>query len=100
MSPELAMREAPAQPQASLPIPQWAWMLFLLGIGLRVAQYARNRSLWYDEAVLALNLVHRPFLQLRTGAPGAEIGFREGYRGGLRSDLAAPTPHDAGDHGA
>jgi hypothetical protein len=53
-------------------------MLFLLGIGLRVTQYARNRSLWYDEAVLALNLVHRPFLQL--GLPldyhqGAPIGF-------------------------
>jgi hypothetical protein len=31
----------------------------LLGLALRVVQYAANRSLWFDEAMLALNILHR-----------------------------------------
>lgn len=34
-------------------------LVFAIGIGLRIYVYAAGRSLWFDEAVLALNLVHR-----------------------------------------
>ena len=35
-----------------------------LGIGLRLAQYLHNESLWLDEAFLALNLQNRSLGQL------------------------------------
>jgi hypothetical protein len=38
--------------------------LVLVGIGLRVAQYAANRSLWIDEVDLSLNLIARSFIGL------------------------------------
>jgi hypothetical protein len=55
-------------------------VLLLIGIGilLRVAQYLANRSLWIDEASLALNLIERPLsgltrpLDFNQAAP---IGF-------------------------
>src|SRR5947209_20397995 len=34
------------------------------GITVRCVQYLANRSLWLDESFLALNIVHRTFLQL------------------------------------
>lgn len=57
-----------------------ALILVLVGIGvvLRVAQYFANRSLWVDEATLALNIIDRPLggltkpLDFNQGAP---IGF-------------------------
>ena len=60
--------------------PSWRWIcvVILLGLGLRVAQYVTNRSLWCDEALLALNLLHRSAgglfkpLEYHQGAP---IGF-------------------------
>ncbi|MEM9916464.1 MAG: hypothetical protein AAF990_00130 [Bacteroidota bacterium] len=41
-------------------------MIGLLSIGalLRVLHYAGNRSLWYDEAMLAINFVRRDFIGL------------------------------------
>ena len=47
----------------------------VLGIGLRVLAFWRDPSLWGDEAMLALNVVHRPVggllkpLDLNQGAP-------------------------------
>jgi hypothetical protein len=38
------------------------WVGF--GIAVRLVQYLANRSLWADEAVLALNIVNRSYLQL------------------------------------
>ena len=38
--------------------------LLAIGIILRIWQYAVNRSLWLDEAMLALNLVQRTFVGL------------------------------------
>ena len=58
--------------------PGWGAGIILLGVVLRVRQYLTNRSLWYDEALLALNILHHPLkeifqpLQYHQGAP---IGF-------------------------
>jgi hypothetical protein len=40
------------------------WLIMGLGVGLRCAHYGADRSLWLDEAYLALNIVHRSVLQL------------------------------------
>jgi hypothetical protein len=36
----------------------------LLGIGLRAIQYASKTSLWHDEALVTLNLMHRSYAEL------------------------------------
>jgi len=41
-----------------------AWALCVAGALARIAAYAQNRSLWYDEAALALNLARRGYLGL------------------------------------
>jgi hypothetical protein len=67
--------------------------LVAVGVGLRIVQYASNRSLWFDEALAALNLMDRSFggltrtLNFNQGAPlgflfieraaGAVFGFSE-----------------------
>ncbi|HEY9153183.1 MAG TPA: glycosyltransferase family 39 protein, partial [Anaerolineales bacterium] len=54
------------------------WLLVVLGVVLRLRQYLADRSLWHDEANLAINLVNRTFsgltlpLDYQQGAP---IGF-------------------------
>lgn len=40
------------------------WGIVLIGVLLRLRQYLLNRSLWADEASLAVNLVNRNFLEL------------------------------------
>jgi hypothetical protein len=48
------------------------------GVLLRLWRYSANRSLWFDEALLALNIVHRPFarlLQPLDNDQGAPIAF-------------------------
>lgn len=40
------------------------WLIMGFCIGLRCAHYWADRSLWLDEAYLALNIVHCSFLQL------------------------------------
>jgi hypothetical protein len=57
---------------------RWLGFAIALGTVLRVVQYFRNRSLWYDEALLALNILHRPFMGLFDVLDyhqGAPIGF-------------------------
>ena len=54
------------------------WGLIIMGGSLRLAQYLANRSLWLDEARLALNIVHRSLLGLALpldDGQGAPIGF-------------------------
>ena len=40
------------------------WWLVLLGLVPRVVRYLANRSLWGDEAALAVNIVERSFGEL------------------------------------
>lgn len=54
------------------------WFLIGIGIVLRSTQYLFNRSLWLDEAALALNIINRQFSDLTkplTGAQNAPVGF-------------------------
>jgi hypothetical protein len=52
--------------------------IILFGIVLRIGQYIANRSLWFDEAMLALNIVGRSFgglTQPLDYSQGAPVGF-------------------------
>lgn len=54
------------------------WSTIGIGMLLRGAQYLANRSLWYDELMLALNIVNKPFAQLLLPleyGQAAPIGF-------------------------
>jgi Dolichyl-phosphate-mannose-protein mannosyltransferase len=68
----------PALSLWTVPSSRWIGSIILLGLGLRLAQYATDRSLWCDEALLALNVLHRSAsgllkpLEYHQGAP---IGF-------------------------
>ena len=52
----------------SLTQPHWIEICSLLGVGLgvliRLVQYLSNRSLWFDEVALGLNLLDRSYLEL------------------------------------
>ena len=62
-----------------LPIATWAsWTIAVLGIALRIRQFAFDRSLWNDEADLALNVINRGYIGLTRQLAldqGAPIGF-------------------------
>lgn len=47
-----------------LEAPALPWLFVALGVAARLQQYAFNRSLWWDEASLALNLVDRSYMEL------------------------------------
>ena len=54
------------------------WTIILIGIVLRVAQFAYNRALWFDEVLISRNIVERSFLELLEPLDynqGAPIGF-------------------------
>jgi hypothetical protein len=53
-------------------------LLMLVAVALRLREYLANRSLWVDEAMLSLNIVHRDFAQLWHPLgyhQGAPVGF-------------------------
>jgi hypothetical protein len=54
------------------------WVIICLGVVLRLTQYSLNRSLWVDEAALALKIIDRSFaglLQPLGDSQSAPIGF-------------------------
>ena len=54
------------------------WAILSYGVLLRLAQYLSNRSLWLDESMLSLNIIHRNFAELLRPLDynqGAPIGF-------------------------
>lgn len=56
----------------------WWFLIIALGMALRLRQYLANRSLWMDEARLALNIVNRTFQGLTQPLDyeqGSPIGF-------------------------
>jgi len=58
--------------------PALPWVIIGLGVVLRLVQYLFNRSLWFDESLLALNIIDRSFLgllRLLDYNQGAPIGF-------------------------
>lgn len=76
----------PPQAQSTSLQFRWRWekstwlavSLILFGVAVRVVQYASNRSLWRDEAALALNIVNRSpdqLLQPLNYDQGAPVGF-------------------------
>lgn len=52
------------QPKTNKLINQLALLAIAFGIIIRLAQYISNRSLWGDEAYIALNIVNRSYLEL------------------------------------
>jgi hypothetical protein len=58
-------------------------VIILIGDALRLSQYIADRSLWRDEAALALNIVNRSFVGLAQpldGDQGAPLGFLFGEK--------------------
>lgn len=64
---------------------RWApWMVILIGSALRAARYGANRSLWGDEAALALNVMDRSIVELLGPlgyAQAAPYGFLVAQKG-------------------
>ena len=55
-----------------------SWLLVVLGVALRIRQYVFRRSLWNDEASLAINIINRSYGGLTRPlavVQGAPIGF-------------------------
>jgi 4-amino-4-deoxy-L-arabinose transferase-like glycosyltransferase len=69
----------PKQKYLNLFSPQkLSWAIIFFGVAVRLVQYLYNRSLWADEAVLALNIVNRSYLELLQPLDydqGAPFGF-------------------------
>ncbi|NEO55368.1 MAG: hypothetical protein F6K54_21235 [Okeania sp. SIO3B5] len=58
--------------------PILSYIIIAFGVAVRLVQYLSNRSLWADEAVLALNIINRSYLELFQSLDydqGAPIGF-------------------------
>jgi len=84
------LEQTPDVPPAAMPLgadlpARWpaaatlaAWVIVLGGAGLRVIRYAAARSLWLDEASLAMNFVRRSYaglLRTLDHEQGAPLGF-------------------------
>jgi Dolichyl-phosphate-mannose-protein mannosyltransferase len=77
-SEQIDTAEQPIEHTGSRGPTKFEWLIIVVGALLRLTQYLSNRSLWLDEANLALNIVNRSFLQLLKpldNNQGAPIGF-------------------------
>jgi hypothetical protein len=63
-SEHVAPRTPPDTPSSLLTSKILPWLIIGFGITLRTAQYLANRSLWFDESLLVVNLLQRPFAHL------------------------------------
>lgn len=54
-------------------------VVVVAGVALRVEQYLHRRSLWFDEALLALNVVGRPLRRLVLGPLAFHQGAPPGF---------------------
>ncbi len=67
-------RAGPAAPRHARPtrggrgarVVAWlpACLAVAMGLAIRVEQYLHQRALWFDEGLLALNIIHRPYRRL------------------------------------
>jgi hypothetical protein len=76
--PDPSVGQLPPEEESFLSSKNWIMVLIGAGVVLRLAQYLANRSLWLDEAYLALNIVNRSFVDLLQPLDynqGAPIGF-------------------------
>jgi len=54
----------PERKRSGFSIEQLLWLIVAIGIVPRLSLFLANHSLWLDEAMLALNITHRPLAQL------------------------------------
>ncbi len=75
---EVGSARRAARPADPWPVRLLAWGLILIGAAVRLRVYLADRSLWRDEASLALNIIHRSFAKLFLPLDynqGAPVGF-------------------------
>lgn len=73
--PAASTRDAPAGPLVETLLP---WAIIVLGIVMRLRWYLAERSLWYDESMVALNILGRSFSELTRSLDydqGAPVGW-------------------------
>lgn len=56
--------QTPAGVWLGISYARWLWIVSAVGIAVRLEQYLFDRSLWLDESLMVLNLLHRSFAQL------------------------------------
>jgi hypothetical protein len=69
-------------------------VLALLGIALRMRQYLFNRSLWVDEASLAINVIQRDTYQLLTEPLAFKQSATPGFLIFARAMVGSVGPYD------
>lgn len=65
-SPDTPGASSPAEPTVSSAAQPLCWALIAVTIGMYIVRFVRDRGLWLDEAYLALNIIHRSFVDLTT----------------------------------
>jgi hypothetical protein len=55
------------------------WIIIGIGIALRIVRYLHNPSLWFDESVLALDIINRPFSNFIIPSSDYDHGFPLGF---------------------
>ncbi len=68
------MRVTDAVAQKTDWVSRAAWALVAIGVVLRVARWAWDRSIWWDEAALAMNVLERSFGELAEPLRFAQTG--------------------------